>query len=252
MPRLTAIVPCLNEAAVIRKCLQSLRWVDELLVVDSFSTDGTPEIAQEYASRVLQHEYANPGAQKNWALGQAQGEWALFVDADEQATPGLALEIKRLLAAGAECDGYAVRRRNLFLAREIKHCGWQRDWVVRLIRNGRGRYHERELHEELRVEGKVGRLQGALIHDTGRDLSQWQRKIIRYGEWEARRQKGKPAPSGAWMAFHPLLRFLKMFVLERGFLDGTHGLALSLYTAAYVISKDTHVWQSSMNEESNR
>ena len=98
----------------------------------------------------------------------------------------------------------------------------------------------------------MGRLQGALIHDTCRDLSQWQRKIIRYGEWEAKRQKGKPARSGAWMAFHPLLRFLKMFVWERGFLDGKHGLVLSLYTAAYVISKDTHVWQSSLKEESNR
>ena len=243
MPRLSAIVTTLNEEAVIGECLASLAFADELLVVDSFSTDATVEIARSCGARVLQHEYLSPAAQKNWAVPQAAHEWVLAVDADEVITPGLAAEISRAIADRGERDGYQVRRRNFFLGHEIRYSGWQNDWVLRLFRRDRGRYLERQVHERLVVEGPVGRLKGRVIHNSYRSLDDYWRKLRRYAEWNATEAlRGGARVSPARLFLHPPLRFLKAYLLQGGLLDGVPGLVVCLLTAVYAAAKDVQIW----------
>lgn len=244
MSKLTAIVTTFNEAGQIEGCLERLGFADEVLVVDSFSEDGTPEIARRLGAKVVQHEYESPAAQKNWAIPQAEHEWVLIVDADEWVTEGLAEEVSRVVRGGGGDDGYEVKRRNFFLGREIRYCGWQNDWVLRLFRRDQGRYVERQVHEKMAVGGRVGRLRGRLIHHSYRSLDDYWRKLRRYAEWnaqEARRQGARVSP--IYMMFHPGLRFWKSFLVRGGFLDGGHGLALSLLTAVYAVAKDVKIWE---------
>jgi glycosyltransferase involved in cell wall biosynthesis len=244
MPGLTAIVPTLDEAENIAECLARLQIADELLVVDSFSSDGTAEIAARHGARVLQHEYTSPSAQKNWALAQASQEWVLFVDADERLTDELAAQVRAVVDGPAAHDGYEVRRRNFFLGREIRRCGWQNDWVLRLFRRSRGRYRERQIHERVEVNGSVGRLSGCLLHYSYRSLDDYWRKLRRYADWSAlEARKGGRTISPLYMMVHPPLRFLRAYLLQGGFLDGAPGVVVSLLTAVYAAAKDTRLWE---------
>jgi len=240
---LTAVVTAYNEAGNIGDCLESLRFADEVIVVDSFSADGTPDLARQRGARVLQHEYLSPAAQKNWATPHSSGEWVLAVDADERVTPELAAEIGRALASRAH-DGYEIKRRSFFLGHEIRHSGWQNDWVLRLFRKDRGRYLERQIHEQVTLEGTVGRLRAPLLHYSYRTLDDYWRKLRRYAEWnaaEVRRRGGRVSP--AFMMLHPPLRFLKAYLLQGGFLDGAPGLLVCLLTAVYAAAKDARIWE---------
>jgi glycosyltransferase involved in cell wall biosynthesis len=244
MSKLTAIVTTYNEAEQIEECLGRLGFADEVLVVDSFSTDGTAAIARACGAHVVQHEYESPAAQKNWAIPQAGNEWVLVVDADEWVTAELAAEIEATIAGEGANDGYEIRRRNYFLGREIRYSGWQNDRVVRLFRRDRGRYLARQVHERMQVDGSVGRLRGRLIHHSYRSLEDYWRKLKRYAEWnavEARRRGVRVSPM--YMMLHPALRFWKAYLLQGGFLDGGHGLAVSLLTAIYAAAKDIRIWE---------
>ena len=253
MSRLSAIVTTFNEAAHVEECLRRLAFADELIVVDSFSTDATPDIARACGARVLQHEYESPAAQKNWAIPQAQHEWVLIVDADEWVTETLAEEIGRTITEPGPRDGYQIKRRNFFLGREIRHSGWQNDWVLRLFQRDKGRYLDRQVHEQMVVEGPAGRLKERLIHHSYRSLDDYWRKLNRYAEWnatEARRQGVRVSP--ACMMFHPGLRFLKAYLLQGGFLDGAHGLVVALLTGVYAAAKDLRIWELQQKEGDER
>jgi glycosyltransferase involved in cell wall biosynthesis len=163
MSGLTAIVTTFNEAPHIGETLKHLAFADEVLVIDSFSTDGTEEIARQHGATLLQHEYRSPAAQKNWAIPHAGSDWVLCVDADERVTPELAREIRRTVSDPGAQNGYEIKRRNFFLGREIRYCGWQGDWVLRLFRRDRGRYAERQVHEVVEMEGPVGRFLKAYL-----------------------------------------------------------------------------------------
>jgi len=244
MSRLSAIVTTFNEAERIGETLRRLSFADEVLVVDSFSTDGTPEIARGCGAKVVQHGYESPATQKNWAIPQAEHEWVLIVDADEWVTPELAEEIGRTTADANAADGYEIRRRNFFLGKEIKHSGWQNDWVVRLFRRERGRYAERQVHEVMDVEGRGGRLQGCLLHHSYRSMEDYWRKLRRYAEWNAREaRRREERVSLAYMMVHAPLRFLKAYLVQGGFLDGGHGLVVCLLTAVYAAAKDVRIWE---------
>jgi glycosyltransferase involved in cell wall biosynthesis len=241
---LTAIVTTLNEARQIERCLGRLAFADEVLVVDSFSTDDTVELARRHGARVLQHEYVSPAAQKNWAIPQAAHEWVLIVDADELVTDELAAEIRETIGRADARTGYEIKRRNFFLGREIRRSGWQNDWVLRLFRRDRGRYLDRQIHEVLAVEGSTGRLAGRLAHHPYRSLDDYWRKLRRYADWnaiEARRRGARVSPTH--MMVHPPLRFLKAYLVQGGIFDGAHGLVVSLLTAVYAAAKDARIWE---------
>jgi glycosyltransferase involved in cell wall biosynthesis len=241
---LSVLVPAKNEAPHIRACLESVRWADEVVVVDSGSVDGTLEIARSIADRVLAHEYVNSAAQKNWALPQLAHRWALIVDADELVTPALRAEIERVLDDPARVDGYWIRRANRFLGRPIRAAGWQRDKVLRLFDRTKGEYEPLHVHAEVHVRGRVGTLRERLVHDTYRDLDRYFEKFSRYTRWSAAdlKQRGVRA-SASRLLLRPWLRFFRMYVLEGGFREGRHGIVLCMLAAFSVFTKYARLWE---------
>lgn len=241
---LSVLVPTKNEEPTIRACLDSVRWADEVVVVDSGSTDGTVAAARSIADRVLEHEYVNSAAQKNWSLPQLTHRWILIVDADERVTPALRAEIERVLDDPARADGYWIHRANHFLGRPIHSAGWQRDKVLRLFDRTKGAYEPLHVHAEVRIDGRVGSLREKLIHHTYRDLDQYFEKFGRYTRWSAADLKARGVrASAARLLLRPWLRFLRMYVLEGGFREGRGGIVLCMLAAFSVFTKYARRWE---------
>ncbi len=240
----TALIPTFNEQETLPDCLESVRFCDEILVVDSFSTDGTLRIARAARARVLEHEYVNSATQKNWAIPQAMHPWVLVVDADERVTPELRQEIEAVLAGEPGKAAFSIPRVNYFLGREVRHGGWEADRVTRLFQRDRCRYEDRQVHAEVRADGPMGALQSPLLHFTFRSWEQYWPKIQKYSDWGAMQAfKDGQRAGRASILLRPLGRFLKMYVLRLGFLDGTHGAVLSLLAAFSVYLKYAKLWQ---------
>lgn len=248
-PRCSAVVITLNEAARLRACLESVRWADEIVVVDAESTDATAAIAREFTDRVLVRPWPGFAAQKNFALAQATGDWVLSVDADEEITPGLAAEIRARLGAGSEAAGYRIPRRNIFWGRWVRHGGLYPDWQLRLFRRGRGRVVERAVHEAVEVDGPVERLAGALVHHSYESVEEFVTRAQRYATLAAQDLLRQGQRAGPWeLATRPLGRFLAMYLLRGGFLDGTRGLLLAGLYAYYVFIRSAKVWEGARDE----
>jgi glycosyltransferase involved in cell wall biosynthesis len=247
--RLSVIVPTYNEEATLGECLESVGFADEILVVDSFSRDRTLEIARAHGARVLQHEYVYSARQKNWAIPQATHEWILLVDSDERVTPGLRDEILTLLREGPHHDGYWILRANHFLGRRIVHCGWGSDKVIRLFRRDVARYQDREVHAEIDLPGPLPTLTHTLEHHSFRSFGQYFRKLQLYSEWGASQLYKEGKRSGALQILgRPVTRFLKMYVIRLGFMDGLHGLVLSILGAFTVYLKYARLWEMTLRE----
>lgn len=243
---ITVIVPTLNEEENLDACLASAAFAEEILVVDSFSTDRTPEIAAARGARFIQHEYVNSATQKNWIIPQARHEWVLLVDADERVRPELAVEIAEVLARPPSHDGYWIRRRNHFLGREMKHGGWETDAVVRLFRRDAARYEDREVHAEIALPGPLPTLRARLDHYSFRSWEQYWPKIAKYTDWGASQafRDGKRAGLLS-IVLRPTLRFLKMYLVRLGFLDGAEGAQLAMLGAFSVYLKYSKLWEMS-------
>jgi glycosyltransferase involved in cell wall biosynthesis len=244
VPRLSVTVITLNEAHRLRRCLESVAWADELVVVDAESGDKTVQVAREFTDRVVVRPWAGFAAQKNFALDQCTGEWILSLDADEEAAPELRAEIMTTIAGARACDGYAVRRRNIFLDRWIRHGGLYPDWQVRLFRRGRGRFEARAVHESVSVAGSLGRLSGHLVHRSYEGVSDFVERANRYSSLAAEQmiREGRRVRAGELVA-KPLGRFLSMYLLRRGVLDGRRGLLLASLYAYYVFMRSAKVWE---------
>jgi glycosyltransferase involved in cell wall biosynthesis len=242
---LSAIVTTFNEEENIADCLSTLGFADEILVVDSFSTDRTVAIAgASPKTRVLQHPYAGNGPQCNWAMDQAAHPWILIVDADERVTPALAREIDELLEKGPSADHYRLRRDNIFLGRVIRHSGWGQDRLVRLLRRGAARYPEQRVHADMHPEGPTPTLDAPLLHYTSRSLSLYVEKLHRYAEWGARDLAAKGRRAGfVAVALRPAWRFFRTFVLEAGFLDGLPGFVVCALQSYGSFLKWARLWE---------
>ena len=243
-PRLSVAVITLNEAHHLRRCLESTAWADELVVVDAESHDKTVQVAREFTDRVMVRAWAGFAAQKNFALDQCAGEWILSLDADEEAAPELRAEIMTTIAGVQPHDGYAVRRQNVFLDRWIRHGGLYPDWQVRLFRRGRGRFEDRAVHESVTVTGALGRLSGHLVHRSYEGVSDFVERANRYSSLAAEQmiREGRRVRAGELVG-KPLGRFLSMYLLRRGFLDGRRGLLLASLYAYYVFMRSAKVWE---------
>ena len=244
-PRVSIAVITLDEEDHLRRCLESVAWADEIVVVDAESRDKTTQIAREFTDRVISRPWAGFATQKNFALAQTTGDWVLSLDADEEASPELREEIAAAIADSQGFDGYAIRRRNVFLGQWIRHGGLYPDWQVRLFRRGRGRFVERAVHESVSVEGMLGRLRGHLLHCSYDSVADFFDRANRYsslaaGEWirEGRRLRARE------LIVRPLGRFVSMYVLQRGFLDGRRGLLLAALYAYYVFMRSAKVWEA--------
>ncbi|MEN0005956.1 MAG: glycosyltransferase family 2 protein [Bacteroidota bacterium] len=231
---LSVIITTYNEEDNIRGVLETVQWADEIMVVDSFSTDATVAIAKEYTDFVVQRAYQGPADQKNWAIPQVAHPWILLLDADERVTPELRAEVEGYLAKEqVEEDAFWIGRRNFFLGQEVRYSGWQGDAVVRFFRRDRCRYNEKQVHEEIELDGlKVGRLGAKMIHNTYKDMSHYLDKVRRYAKWSAQDYAAKTKRVGAYhLLGKPIFRFFKHYVVQQGFRDGRLGLILSLILA---------------------
>jgi glycosyltransferase involved in cell wall biosynthesis len=241
---LSVIITTYNEEVNVAECIESVAWADEVLVVDSFSTDRTVEIARGYPVRLEQREYFGSAAQKNWALDRVAHEWVLIVDADERVTEPLAQEILRLLAGAPAADGYAIRRDNVFVDRVIRHSGWSTDKVIRLFRRSRGRYPNRRVHADLEIEGPTPLLRNAFHHYTFRSFDQYFDKFLRYAQWGAAQAFREGRRAGfVELVLRPFWRFFRTYVVQLGFLDGRHGLVLCTLMSFGVFLKYARLWE---------
>lgn len=234
MRPLSVIIPTYNESMNIREAMESVRWADEIIIIDSYSTDGTTDIAEKLGATVYERSYSGPADQKNWAIPRARNEWVLLLDADERLTPALTDEIKEILAADTiPFDCYRLTRQNFFLGRQVNYSGWQGDTVVRLIRRDQCRYDDKQVHEEIVTTGlRVGTLRNKLLHYTFKDSNHYLDKIRRYAEWSALDHLERtPRVTAFHLFLKPLFRFFKHYIIQRGFLDGQVGLIISIILA---------------------
>ena len=240
---LSVIIIARNEAWRIEACLKSARFADEIVLVDSGSTDDTVAIAREYADRVIETEWRGYGATKQLALEHAAGDWVLWLDADERVPPDLRDEILATVETG-EHAGYRVARKTLFLGHWIRHCGWFPGYVLRLFRREADpRFTEDQVHESLRIRGTTGDLSRPLVHDTDPTLHHYLVKFNSFTSLGARQLylSGRRFRLTD-LVFRPIFTLLKMYVLKRGFLDGLPGLILCGLSACYVFTKYAKLW----------
>jgi glycosyltransferase involved in cell wall biosynthesis len=262
---ISVLIPAKNEQSNIRACIESARFADEIVVVDSGSTDGMRELAESLGARVVDFKWNGRfPKKKNWALAQVawRHEWVFILDADERITPELAEELRQVVAAPA-CNGYYVNRRFWFLDGWLRHCGYYPSWNLRFFRHALGRYEEfagvsdtgsgdNEVHEHVVLPGPAGRLRGEMEHYAFPTIDIWVEKHNRYSNWEARllvSDAGRTAASAALdpalarkrrlkhfaarLPFRPALRFFYHYVVRAGFLDGYRGYVFCRLMAFY-------------------
>jgi (heptosyl)LPS beta-1,4-glucosyltransferase len=235
MENLVAVILSRNERRHIGACVVSLRdWTGSVLVWDSGSDDGTPELARSVGALVVQRPFDTFAAQRQAVLDSIQAEWILFVDADERATPQLAEEVQSALAGGRHA-GYWIPRRNFIVGREVRGGGFWPDYQLRLLRHDAARYDlERAVHEVVVLDGPAGYLQQPLIHYNYESWPQFYHKQRFYAGYEARILAGQgicPRPHN--FVLQPLREFHRRFVTLQGWRDGVHGLRLAILLAWY-------------------
>ena len=241
---LTALIPTYNEERNLPDCLASVAWADEILVVDSFSSDRTVAIATAAGAKVVQHTYLNSANQKNWTIPQCRHRWILVVDADERVDADLAEEIRALFAKGEpECPAYEIRRRTYVFGHELHYCGLQDDRVTRLFDRERARYPEQEVHADMIIDGRRGHLRGRMAHLTYHTFDDYFEKFRRYTTWSANDRWKRGHRAGMWTILaKPAARFLNMYLLKRGFLDGFAGLVYCALGAVSVMVRSMKLW----------
>ncbi|HEX6635293.1 MAG TPA: glycosyltransferase family 2 protein [Usitatibacter sp.] len=222
---LTVAIIALNAAGQIGPCLASAAFADELLVVDSGSTDGTPEVARSHGARVESREWLGFGRQKQHAVSIARHDWVLCLDADERVTPRLERSIREALAS-QRYRAWRVARRNRFLGRWLAHGEGYPDWTVRLFHRAHASWSNDDVHEAVLTTAELGALDGDLLHDSAEDLATYMAKQNRYSTLHAKALYDQGVRAGYWrLAASPLARFFKFYVLRLGFLDGGPGFA---------------------------
>ena len=235
-----------NEEANLRRTLPSVAWADEIVILDSGSTDATRSVAESFGARFFVEPWKGFAAQKNSALQKATGDWILSLDADEEVEPALAEEIRQTLAANPPVAGFWIRRKNFFLGRWIRHGGFYPDAKLRLFRRGAGQFEDRRVHEDVRLQGPTGKLRSHLLHHAYPTLETYLEHMNRYsslGAEMAVAEKGGAGFSFINIVVRPRLTFLYNYFLRGGFLDGREGLLLHLYHANYVSWKYAKAWE---------
>lgn len=245
MSKISAIVITLNEENNISACLESLRWVDEIVVMDSGSRDKTREMARTFTPKVFESSWQGYGENKNIAMSKASGDWIIWVDADERVTPQLATDIRnRLEVDGGQFAGYEMSRLAFFLGHPLRHGGWYPGYVLRLFKKDSGRFSTQAVHEGVVLEGRRSRLKGDLLHDTDPTLEHYLKKMDRYTTLAADElcKKGRKAELFD-LLIRPQVMFFKMFFLKAGFRDGIPGFLVALLSAFHVLTKYAKLWE---------
>ncbi|MCF7966264.1 MAG: glycosyltransferase family 2 protein [Methylobacter tundripaludum] len=228
---LSVIIITKNEASHIGRCLESVAWADEIVVLDSGSEDDTVSICRQYTDKVYETDWPGFGIQKQRALDKANGDWILSVDADEVVTSELRAEIEKAIQQG-NCKGYEISRLSSYCGRQMRHGGWWPDYILRLFQRDCGRFTDSVVHENIIVQGQIGRLRSPLLHDAFVNLDEVLHKVDSYSSLGAemlyqrgvRSSLGKAVLKGLWT-------FIRTYWIKAAFLDGRQGLMLSISNA---------------------
>lgn len=250
--KLSAAIIARDEETRIGDCLDSVRWVDEIVVVDTGSRDRTLEICQKYTPHVHSYPWEGYAAAKNTALALTTGDLILSLDADERVSEGLRAEISTLRQQPFEtlADGYAIPRRNYLWGRWLRYGGLYPDYQLRLFKRGRGRFNRRRVHESVEVSGRVGALTCPLDHYSYRGLGDFIERLNRYTDLAAQDRHEHGPSFHAWaLVTRPLGRFLRNYLLQQGFRDGVPGLLMAVSYAYGVFAREAKFWELSMGQQ---
>ena len=226
-PEISAIIITKNEQANIEACLESLKWTDEIVVVDSGSTDDTIALARRYTDKVYVEEWCGQGVQKNRAIEYAKGPWIVSVDADERVPEALAREIRDAINQN-HAFAYSVKRKNYYQNQWIRHSGWWPDWVTRVFQKGKAGFSDDVIHESVQVMSKVYKLRSALDHHSFTCPMDFLNRASWYAYHQAHAMYAKGRKASTWTAFsHAGFALIQAYLLRLGFLDGSAGLLIA-------------------------
>ena len=252
--KITATVITKNEEDNIAECLTSLTWTDEIVVLDSGSTDRTVEIAKEFTDKVYVESWRGQGHQKNRAVELAQGPWIFSIDADERTTPELADEIRQAIK-NADYKVYALKRKNFYKNQWIRHCGWWPDWVKRLYRKDEVFFSADIIHESIQADESVGKMTNSLIHYSFKSPEDFLKRATWYAHHQAHDKFNRGVRASAWKALsHGCFAWFQAYVIRLGFLDGVAGMLISVSNFVgvfyrYMILRD--LWMSQKESDGN-
>ncbi len=246
--KLTVTVITLNEESRVRNCLEAVRWADEIVVLDSVSTDGTLDVCREFTDKVYQEKLPSTADRRRAAMDKASHEWVLSLDADERVTPELAEEIQQLLASPRLNDyaAYCMPRVTFCLGRWIRHCSWYPNRQVRLCRKSLTSFFDNTPHDVTEVDGRIGKLRHDLEHRQPDAFQDMVTKASAYSTIFAQVQHERGETCG-WpsILLRPPYRFFRNYVIKRGFLDGTPGLIIALMGGCHSFMKYAKLWERS-------
>ncbi|GJL56322.1 MAG: glycosyl transferase [Nitrospirales bacterium] len=245
-PTIAALVITKNEERHIAECLESVTWVDEIILVDAQSTDGTVAIAKRFTDCVFIRPWPGFGPQKNFGMEHVTSDWIVIVDADERVSVELAKEIQETLTTVSDDRAaFRVPRRNYFYGQWVRWGGAYPDYQIRLVRRGKAQYNDVAVHENLLVDGQIGTLSAHLDHHTERQITDHFRKFNLYTTLAAS-EKGKSQQSVAWyhLVCNPLVIFFKTYVVKKGYRDGTRGVIFAVFASMYTFVKYTKLLET--------
>jgi glycosyltransferase involved in cell wall biosynthesis len=245
MSKLSVLLPCFNNESIIRDCLESIKWADEILIVDSCSTDRTLEICREYDTRIIQHEYIQSARQKNWAIPQCSYEWVLQIDTDERLEDGAREEIVQAITqAPLDLHAFRIPRKNHALGVWFQVADAYPDYQTRLFRRDKGRFQDKQVHAHVQVPGRVGTLQRHILHYGMPAIAKPLGNINRYSRYQADElyRRGKKFH---WyqLVIRPWGVFLYYYLWKRGFTAGYRGLLVTAMTTAYDFWTHAKLWE---------
>jgi glycosyltransferase involved in cell wall biosynthesis len=255
MQKLSVVLVTLNEEKNIDRCLGSVRWADEIVVVDSFSSDRTVELARQYTTKVYQHEYPGTSKQVERGIQYATGDWIFVIDADEEMSDELAAEVKSVLQGDGEIVGYEFIRKPSAFGKWIEHGGWFPDYQFRFFRKDSYYPEHQEIHGGFNTKGRRGRLKGYLYHHTYATIYSYVEKMNEYTSLHvSNKLRDNPAADAHWhdLILSPLSHFLRMFISKKGYKDGFHGFVLALLDATYTLLLYAKLWEYRMRQKEGK
>ncbi len=252
---LSVVLITKNEEHNIRRCLDSVKWADEIVLIDSQSTDRTVEIAKEYGAKIYSPQWKGYGPAKQEGVNKATSEWILSIDADEEVTSELADEIKSVLKTENIYNGCLINRHTSFMGKWINHCGWYPDYLLRLFRKKSGNFNDAVIHEKVEINGKTRELKAELLHYSYPNLESYLKRFNRYTTLGAETAfaKGKKARNFD-IVFRPFVSFIDHFITHQGFQDGIEGFIISVLSSVAVMVKYVklrHLQSNAFRSEKN-
>ena len=241
--KLSVTIITKNEEKNIERCLKSVKWADEIIVVDSGSVDNTIKICEQYNCKIIKSEWLGFGLTKRKAVSYAKNDWILSIDADEQITPELKIKIEKILE-NPQFKSYDIKRISYYLGKQIEHCGWNHDFPLRLFNKDFGNFNDKIVHESVDISGKKDRICQPMLHFTYPTIESHFKKMDQYSTLGAQTLFGKNRTSTVFEAIlRGFFKFIKMYFIQLGFLDGEKGFVLCQNSAIGVYLKYLKLWK---------